>query len=234
MGPVQGAGLKNVGGATSAPASPVAAVEAGDEWQTQLAAVQAGESETIRIVQQVIGPHELSDLQFVPNLTELLLDAGEIDDSGLVVIAGLTQLEHLRIRGERVTDVGLANLAAGNLESLRVVNLPQASVTAVGIGHLAAMPALTQLRLGGAGIDDYALAELAKLPQLRSLHLIAPRLSDRALDELARSPKLTSFYLDDCALGDAAWERLFVAKPGLHVHIDQVHHDRDPSPHPHP
>lgn len=214
--------------------SAAAPAELGDEWQTQLAAVQSGESEAIRIVQQVIGPRELSDLQSVPNLTELLLDAGAVDDAGLVVIAGLKQLEHLRIRGGAITDVGLAHLATGNLESLRIINLPQASVTAVGIGHLAALPALVQVRLGGAGIDDQAVAELAKLPQLRSLHLIAPKLTERALDELAHAPKLASFYLDDCLLGDAAWEKLFAAKPGLHVHMDQAHHDRDPNRHLHP
>ena len=88
-----------------------------------------------------------------------------------------------------------------------------------------------QLRLGGSQLDDAAVAEIARLPKLRSLHLIGPSLTDAALQELAKAPSLTSFYLDDCPLSDSAWELLFAVKPKLHVHIDQLHHDRDPHQH---
>ncbi len=206
--------------------------QAKNEWLTQLQLAREGQSDRIQVDSQVITAEQLEQLEQVPNLTELLLDAGVVCDADLGHIAQLHKLEHLRLRDSPLTDAGAEQLADG-LPKLRILNLPQAELTAAGIRHFARNSNLTQLRLGGSHIDDAALAAMAELPELRSLHLIGPKLSDAALEALAASPKLTSFYLDDCPLSDAAWERLFDAKPSLHVHIDQAHHDRDPSYHGH-
>jgi Leucine-rich repeat (LRR) protein len=202
------------------------------EWQSQIEAIRKGESDQIQLVNQILADEDLADVESLDGLTSLLIDAGVITDLGLASIAKITKLEHLRLRESPITDAGMA-LLARSASGLQVLNLPQAKLTAEGIKELSRLPNLTQLRLGGAQIDDEAVGILATLPALRSLHLIGPRLSDAALDALAKSPKLASLYLDDCELSDAAWERLFVAKPNVHVHINQAHHDRDPSGHEH-
>ena len=161
-------------------------------------------------------------------ILDLLLDGGIAEASSLAKIAQMESVEHLRIRETEIGDQGAAILADGKLKNLEILNLPHANLSAKGIIQLAKIPRLRQLRLGGKRIDDEAVKELTKLSKLQSLHLIGPTLSDMALDWLASSPKLVSFYLDDCPLSDAAWQRLFDAKPTLHVHIDQAHHDRDP------
>ncbi len=148
-------------------------------------------------------------------------------------VAELQQIEHLRIRHSQISDRGIAALCGGNLDRLAILNLPQAQITATGIRHLQRLPSLTNLRLGGKQIDDAAVAEIAQLPKLRSLHLIGPGITGASLRSLAESPKLVSFYLDDCDLPDADWNALFDAKPNLHVHVDQQHHDRDPGKHAH-
>lgn len=203
------------------------------QWQSQIAAARAGESDSIQVTDERIALGQLADLHQVPDVTELLLEAGAVTDRGIEFIAPLGKLEHLRMRQSPLTDDGLAQLAAGSMENLRILNLPQAVVTAAGIKHLAALPNLVQLRLGGDGLDDRAAEAIAGLPALRSLHLIGPQLTDAGLDHLAKAPRLSSLYVDDCELSDEAWERLFAAKPNLHVHIDQAHHDRDPHDHPH-
>jgi len=50
---------------------------------------------------------------------------------------------------------------------------------------------------------------------------------------LAKMEQLESLYLDGADLSDAAVDELFRARPQLHVHFDQEHHDRDPSRHSH-
>lgn len=205
---------------------------AGQEWQTQIAAVRQGASEQIQVVTETISDENLTDLDGLQGLTALLIDAGAVTDRGIPAIASIPGLEHLRLRESTITDAGVSALVATD-SSLQVLNLPQAKLTANGIRELARLPNLVQLRIGGEQLDDEAARVLASLPALRSLHLIGPKLSDAGLDALAESPKLASFYLDDCELSDAAWERLFDAKPNLHVHINQAHHDRDPSGHEH-
>jgi hypothetical protein len=69
---------------------------------------------------------------------------------------------------------------------------------------------------------------VARLPRLRSLHLIDVAIGDDGLDVLTELSALRNLYLDGAGVSDAAWERYFEARPRIHVHVDQAHHDRDP------
>lgn len=191
--------------------------------------VRSGESQTIRLTMSTITADDLKKLGEFANLQELLLDTGGINDESIAILNNLAALEHLRIRESRLTDAGISTLDPRKLANLKILNLPQAELTAASIDHLASFPTLIQLRLGGGGLDDSAAAALTKLPALRSLHVIGPGFTDAALESLAGVPKLASLYIDDCHLSDEAWKRLFKAKPTMHVHIDQQHHDRDPN-----
>ena len=198
----------------------------------RIRAIQAGESFELRLKTKA-PPSLLNQLAHLDGkLLDLLLDGGGIDDQTISLINRLPQLEHLRLRGCRITDEGIRSYASSKL-SLRVLNLPHSELTAAGIAELTKLPKLRQLRLGGSRIDDRAVREIAEIQELRSLHLIGPRITSVGLKALAKTPKLASLYIDDCPLPDAAWEDLFRDKPGLHVHIDQMHHDRDPSFEPH-
>ncbi|MEZ6137834.1 MAG: hypothetical protein R3C53_23345 [Pirellulaceae bacterium] len=203
------------------------------QWRTQLMSARNGDYDAIRVTEWPVTLEDLAELQYVTELTDLLIDSGGVTDEGLKHIAQLSRLEHLRLIDCPITDIGIELLADAGLNKLRILNIPDAEVTADGLAYLAKLPSLVQLRLGRSQLDDRAVSEIAKLPHLESLHLIGPSLTDAALDSLATAPELTSLYIDDCQLSDAAWERLFTAKPSLHVHIDQAHHDRDPSHHEH-
>lgn len=203
------------------------------EWDEQFVAVQAGEA-TLRLETTEVDTDSLEKLTALNGqLMDLLLDAGGVDDTSIALLNEIESLEHLRIRHSPISDDGLLRLQPDRLSSLRILNLPQATITHVGIQHLRSFPNLVQLRLGGPQLDDAAVQAIAKLPKLRSLHLIGPRLTDHALELLSEAPCLDSLYLDDCQLSDSAWEKLFSVKPNLHVHIDQAHHDRDPHGHAH-
>jgi hypothetical protein len=43
-------------------------------------------------------------------------------------------------------------------------------------------------------------------------------------------PGLWSLYLDGAGVSEGAWGGYFEQRPDVHVHVDQVHHDRDPRP----
>ncbi len=195
----------------------------------QIADVQAGKTTTLHITQSPITAAQIAELARLSQLQTLMLDAGGVADDTLYWLNALHQLEHLRIRQATLTDAGVEQLDPATISQLKILNLPQATLTARGLRHMSQFPGLIQLRLGATAMDDTAAQELAKFPNLKSLHLIGPKFSDEALTSLAQTPKLASLYIDDCRLSDAAWKRLFDAKPNLHVHIDQQHHDRDPN-----
>ncbi len=201
------------------------------DWSNQFAAVLVGQSDTLSVEHRPISVDQIERLQeLMPNLKQLWIESGGVDDAAMRQIGQLKNLVHLRIRIAILSDLGLANLVSEGLPNLQILNIPQARFTATGIAKLKQLPKLSNLRIGGKQLDDLCVAELAQMTELRSLHLIGPGLSDAALSLLGHSPKLSSFYLDDCPLSDSAWETLFSAKPKLHVHVDQHHHDRDPNP----
>ncbi len=162
-----------------------------------------------------------------------MVDAGIVRDDNVRHLTKLSGLQHLRLRESPLGDAGLKALADGELQNLLILNLPQARPTWLGLRELSRLPKLRQLRIAGRQINDQAIEELSHWPALTSLHLIQPGITEKSLETLAGMNELSSLYIDECPLSDAAWSKLFAARPGLHVHIDQAHHDLDPSAHAH-
>ena len=194
----------------------------------QVTAVESGASGTIHVATQSIDGSELAQLASLPALQVLLLDHEDnaIGDSDCVALATRQSLVHLRIRGGSIGDEGLAHLA--KLPNLRILNLPHSRVTDRGLASLASAPRLSQLRLGRAQITDKGLAHLADFPALRQIHLIDAPITDAGLKTIAALADLDSLYLDGSRVTDAGEAWLLRARPDLHVHYNQQHHDRDP------
>ena len=202
-----------------------------NSFTEQLANVKSGQADEIRLEHTAVGAAELEQLAGLTTLRALVLDAGMAQDSDVKHLASLSGLQHLRLRESPLTDAGIQQLANGQLQSLLILNLPQAKPTAVGLKALASLPKLRQLRIAGRQIDDAAIEELTHWPALSSLHLIQPGITAQSLETIAKMSELSSLYIDECGLPDEAWAKLFMARPNLHVHVDQAHHDLDPRAH---
>ena len=206
------------------------AVEVTNElaFADQIAAVASRESGTIHVTSRPIGGSDLAQLSGLKGLQVLLLDHVEnaIGDRDCQALAQHEGLIHLRIRGGTIGDEGLTHLAT--LPNLRILNLPHSRVTDRGLTSLASAPRLSQLRLGSTQITDKGLANLAEFPALSQIHLIDAPITDAGLKTIAALPELQSLYLDGSQVTDSGLDRLFRARPDLHVHINQQHHDRDP------
>jgi len=220
--------------AASVPAPTAAAPATADEkpsFAAQVAAVREGRSTAI-VAAEPPTPEEWESLRGLPALATLVLERGRADDRAAGIIATLPAIERVVLRESPLTDTGFARLA--ECRSLRDVNVPQADCTAAGIRALATLENLRALRLGGRRLAGREVGEaVATLPRLRSLHLIDVPLGDRGLAALRGLPGLWSLYLDGAGVSDEAWGEYFRECPGVHVHVDQAHHDRDPRGHDH-
>jgi hypothetical protein len=192
----------------------------------QLRAVREGESDRIEVAVPP-GPGDWESLRGLAGLRVVVLGRGVAGDTEAAILATLPDLERLVLRQSPLADTGFAALAGCRL--LRDLNVPQAACTSAGIERLAALPTLKSLRLGGSNLKGPDVARaIATLPGLTSLHLIDVAIGDDGLDALVKAPTLQNLYLDGAGVSDAAWKRYFEARPGVHVHVDQAHHDRDP------
>lgn len=200
----------------------------------QLTAIRNGSTDLILLESTPLSDTDLDVFTNVPGLRILQLDHAEnnLSGAGMAEIAKLTQLEHLRIRGSSIGDDGLKALST--MPNLRVLNLPQGKFTDAGLAQLKLLPKLQMLRIGSPQVTDEGIATLKDFPSLRRVHLIDIPITDRGLADLQSIPKLESLYLDGANISDAAVDELFRKRPNLHVHFNQVHHDRDPHKNDHP
>ncbi len=195
-------------------------------WETQINAVRLGQSDRIEVMQEIIGNDHLLRLAGLTALRELLIEQGTITDEGLTPLTKLSGLQHLRLRGCRIHDSGLAQICT--ITSLKRLNLPQAELTDAGLESLADLHQLELLRIGSPRVTDAGVLQIAKVPTLRWLHLIDIPITDAALQPIGELKNLESLYLDGARISDTAYDHFFRTRSDLHVHIDQRHHDRDP------
>jgi hypothetical protein len=198
-------------------------------FSSQVAAVRGGTATAI-VAATPPGPDDWASVRGLGGLRELVLENGGGDDRAAEILATLPDLERLVLRRCPLTDAGFKSLSG--CPRLRDLNVPQAACTAAGVRSLAAVASLRSLRLGGETLAGPEVgAAVAELTGLRSLHLIDVPLGDRGLAALGRLEGLWNLYLDGAGVSDEAWVEYFRACPGVHVHVDQAHHDRDPSRH---
>jgi hypothetical protein len=200
-------------------------------WAEQVAAVRAGGSHEIRVMDSTITERDWDALREGCQQLEVLdIEHLDVPESDLNVLAGLTQLRQLRL-GFPVTDAGLARLA--EVSSLRILNLPRGEFTGTGLAELVRLPHLELLRFRSPRVTDSGLDEIARMPALKFLHLIDVPVTDAGLRALHGLTKLESFYLDGGRCTDEGLSELLRALPELHLHRDQLHLPDDPHAHPH-
>ena len=93
------------------------------------------------------------------------LQGRDLEDSGLVIFTGLTELQELNLRGTLITDAGLVHLQG--LRSLESLNLSETRITDAGLEQLGTLEKLSELTLENTPISDTGLARLAPLKKLR-------------------------------------------------------------------
>ncbi|MCI0358830.1 MAG: hypothetical protein L0211_10145 [Planctomycetaceae bacterium] len=199
----------------------------------QMAAIERGESTRILVERELLGDQDLVALGKLTNLTDLLLDNAdsEFHEAGIAALAELPNLQHLRIRGRGIGNGSLREIS--KIKTLRILNLPQGRFDDAGLELLAELPKLESLRFGSSLVTDAGMKSLARFPAIERLHLIDVPITDAGLAELGSIERLQSLYVDGGTITDAGWDKLFRARPRLHVHINQQHHDRDPNRHAH-
>jgi hypothetical protein len=209
------------------------AAEAEQSLAVQLAAVREGVSDVIQLEHATLTDRDLAAIGELPNLRVLQLDdpRASFSAAGIAHLTRPAGLEHLRIRGQGIDDAALGEIA--NIQSLRILNVPQATITDDGLAALRKLPHIIQLRFGSPEVTDAGMKTLAGLPALLRLHLIDVPITDAGLKTLVGMDQLESLYLDGGDFSDAALEELFRQRPQLHVHLNQEHHDRDPHRHQH-
>lgn len=184
-------------------------------------------------------PDRFADLtaEELAMLTELDLRGVEITGEDLGLLAELTHLRRLSLRGTAITDAGLAFLPQG-LESLdlrgtsvtgaglrllrggelEALSLTHTAVRSEELGLLPPMPRLVTLKLNSIALDEAAIETIAAYRSVRHLELDSTGLTDQGLRRLLLlNPELTRIELRDTAVSPEVLEELRAAYPGCEL-----------------
>jgi Leucine-rich repeat (LRR) protein len=149
-------------------------------------------------------------LKKLPAVTDVNLYYAELlGDEALAAMKGWKHLKSLNVRGTKITDAGLANLAGLPIES---IDVGYSLFTDGGFEHFAALPKLTSIAVGGNKVTDVGLNTLRTMPNLRSIDLSgaqrtdsglwAATVTDRGLESLAQLVKLETLILRGAKITD--------------------------------
>ncbi len=161
----------------------------------------------------------LERLKPLPNVRDLNLYYAEyVTDGGVAHLKGWEKIEHLNLRGTKVTSRVFEHL--GELTTLRSLDIGFSRVTDDGFEHLANLEQLESLGFGGNKMSGVALPLLKLLPALRRLDvggrqrtdsgLWGLALTDFNLESIEALTELEELILNDHKLSDLGMARLEV------------------------
>ncbi|MFO0634496.1 MAG: hypothetical protein U0168_16750 [Nannocystaceae bacterium] len=157
------------------------------------------------LLERDIGEAGLETLRNVPSLRRLEL-AGDVADGRMQGLAGLTQLERLRLHVPELDDRATANIGA--LTRLQELDLAGTQVSDAGLAQLEPLVELRTLVLSRTRVTNRGLAHVAALGKLQHLQLDHTDVVDAGVEHLARLHDLRSLRLDHTLVTDAATETL--------------------------
>lgn len=130
--------------------------------------------------------------------------------------------DQIQVEEFPVADAELTQLAG--LDKLRVLLLdhPDSRFSASGLLPIAALPAVTHLRLRGEGIDDAALAQLARMKSLQILNIPRGTFTDEGLAVLKQLPHLVQLRFGSKHITDRGMQTIAELPALLRLHLIDV------------
>jgi serine/threonine protein kinase len=122
----------------------------------------------------------------LPLLNALLLqDMPQITDECLIAVASAKAIKSLVLRGDRISDTGMAHLSDG--AQLNTVDLSSTRITSNGVKSLAKLSSLRNLNLSETAIGDDCLTSIISMSALKTLNVASTSISPAGLRKLEAS-----------------------------------------------
>jgi hypothetical protein len=145
-------------------------------------------------------------------LTTLSLRGAKVTDADLANLAAMPLLDTLILHGTAVTDAGLVHLSA--LRNLKSLDLRATQVSGAGLSTLATL-GLEALHLTDTRVTGEDLRFVPMQPNLRTLKLNGTSFTDDAVGNLVFAPSVTHLEIDRTAITDAGLRELLAQNRAL-------------------
>ncbi len=147
-----------------------------------------------------VGPSGIMALAGLSQLRRLSLCNTDAADSWMSHLGQLSNLEELDLSRTSITDAALPQLV--HLRQLRILGLWRTRVTGRTLEHLALLPRLEKLVLARSAVRDEHLGGLAYLRNLRTLDLDKTQITTEALNHIEKLDRLEELWLAFTRVGN--------------------------------
>lgn len=157
----------------------------------------ASEEDLPSLSERVLGTAEPYPVSKVDLSAEL---DGPAQQEALAALTRFSDIENVRLYGERFEDESLAPLTG--LPKLNDLTISRTQVTGRGLAMLSQCPGLKQLILGELDDDAEIVSGVPSLPHLETLHLYSMRVSRANIEAVASHPTLDSLHVSIVLLAE--------------------------------
>lgn len=180
---------------------------------------------TLNLQGTTAGDEAIAGLTRIPRIQGLRIggDEATITDVGFASLSELFSLESLYIENSQASDNGLVHL--GRINRLKQLDIGSPKVTGSGLGPIARLPELNDLRLRCPALTDVVFEQMARAKSLRKLRLVErgwqppAALTNEGLLAIARANWLTELWLprNDSGLTEEGMKALEPLMPKTNV-----------------
>jgi internalin A len=145
-------------------------------------------------------------LSAIEEIQSVLFFESKVTDAGLAHLKWLKNLKNLTIEKSPISDAGLKNFK--DMSQLREIHMNFMPLTDAGLEHLKGLSGLTTLGFDSANITDAGVKHLKGMVNLKDLCLARTQITDACAANFDGMTKLEKIDLFDTDVGDATLEHL--------------------------
>lgn len=218
---VGNAGLKSLAGLSKLGTLHLVKTSVTDPGMSTLAGM--GQLRTLNLYRNKVTNAGLAQLKTLHDLEYLAIFGTQVDGSGLSVLKAMPKLKTLKIGNDStlahsmINDSALVHLEG--LNDLESLGLYGCAVRGPGLRHLKDLPALSDLDLSETRVNDEALARLLEFPSLTKLKLNDTAVSNAGMATLKQMTKLNTLELEATKVEDAGLADLMDLKNLEDLHL---------------
>jgi len=169
----------------------------------------------IGYLKDVIDDDGMKHLAKMKSLKRLWVESQKVTPAGWKVLAGLTKMDFLDVRGTSFDDTAMTTLEG--MKDLHVLMLTKTRITDAGMQSIAGLTKLTDVSFSGTKLTDAGMVHVKGLTQLRNLYVSETDVTAKGLALVPTKEKMVMMSAGKAPLSPKQWDEMMTMYPGTQI-----------------
>ena len=169
----------------------------------------------IGYLKDVIDDDGMKHLAKMKSLKRLWVESQKVTPAGWKVLAGLTEMDFLDVRGTSFDDTAMTTLEG--MKDLHVLMLTKTQITDAGMQSIAGLTKLTDVSFSGTKLTDAGMVHVKGLTQLRNLYVSETDVTAKGLALVPTKEKMVMMSAGKAPLSPKQWDEMMTMYPGTQI-----------------